>query len=67
MVTEQHMAHLVRRAGFGATGAEVEAATTAGFAGTIDRLITGLQGPDLPSAPSGGAWYWSPSTGATTG
>ena len=35
------LAHLFRRAGFGATSAELDAAVTAGYAATVEQLLTG--------------------------
>jgi uncharacterized protein (DUF1800 family) len=40
------IAHLYRRAGFGATAAELDAGTAAGFSATAAGLIGGLGGPD---------------------
>jgi hypothetical protein len=50
------MGHLFRRAGFGATRDELEAALTKGYEATLDALLDPEQAPDLeediPSAPS---------------
>jgi len=46
MATDRQIVQLVRRAGFGATAAEVEAATAAGYTATVDRLLAGLTAPD---------------------
>ncbi len=40
------VAHLLRRAGFGPTSAEVATATAAGFSATVDRLVSALDAPD---------------------
>jgi uncharacterized protein (DUF1800 family) len=40
------VALLLRRAGFGATGAEIDAATVAGFDATLDTIIASLSGLD---------------------
>ena len=39
------ISHLLRRAGFGASGAEVDAATAAGFDKTLQQLLDGLSAP----------------------
>jgi uncharacterized protein (DUF1800 family) len=44
--TSSVLAHLYRRAGFGATAAELEAAEKAGFDATVDKLLAGLRDPD---------------------
>jgi len=44
--TSSVLGHLYRRAGFGATAAELEAAERAGFDATVDKLLAGLTGPD---------------------
>jgi uncharacterized protein (DUF1800 family) len=44
------VAHLLRRAGFGATSAEVSAATAAGYSATVDRLIGDLSTSDTGAA-----------------
>ena len=41
--------HLLRRAGFGPTAAEVDAASSAGYAATVDRLLD-FSGPDPADA-----------------
>lgn len=40
------IAHLYRRAGFGATAAELEAGAAAGYDATVEALVAGLAGPD---------------------
>jgi uncharacterized protein (DUF1800 family) len=40
------LAHLLRRAGFSAGAAEIDAATSAGLQATLDRLLTPEQQPD---------------------
>ena len=40
------VAHLLRRAGFGATKSEVAAAAAAGYGATVSRLVSGLGGTD---------------------
>lgn len=40
------LAHLLRRAGFGATPAELDAAVRAGYEATVESLLSGLSGPD---------------------
>lgn len=40
------IAHLFRRAGFGASPEEVERATAAGYRATVETLLAGLHGPD---------------------
>ena len=40
------IAHLYRRAGFGATRAEIDAATQAGYDATVDKLLAGLTARD---------------------
>ncbi|HET9690485.1 MAG TPA: DUF1800 domain-containing protein [Acidimicrobiales bacterium] len=40
------IAHLYRRAGFGATAAELDALTPAGYESAVDALVAGLAGPD---------------------
>jgi len=40
------ISHLFRRAGFGASGAEIDAATSAGFDKTLQQLLSGLTAPD---------------------
>ncbi len=40
------LAHLYRRAGFGATQAEIDAAEKIGFDGAVDKLLAGLTEPD---------------------
>ncbi|MGO8721330.1 MAG: hypothetical protein ACLQRM_01095 [Acidimicrobiales bacterium] len=44
--TPSVLAHLYRRAGFGATQAEIEAAEKLGFEGAIAQLIAGLTAKD---------------------
>jgi len=44
--TSSVLAHLYRRAGFGATAAELAAAEKAGFDATVDKLLAGLAGTD---------------------
>ena len=39
MPLRSDLAHLYRRAGFGATPAELDAAVTAGYAATVDALV----------------------------
>lgn len=53
VTTRQAVAHLYRRAGFGASAAELDAATAAGFDATVDRLLAGLTEPDdgRPAVP----------------
>jgi uncharacterized protein (DUF1800 family) len=46
MGTDANVTHLLRRAGLGATGAEVAAASAQGFGATVDQLIAGLGEPD---------------------
>ena len=43
--TRLRIAHLYRRAGFGATADELDAAVSAGYDATVDRLVD-LSGPD---------------------
>ena len=40
------LAHLYRRAGFGASSSELDAAVARGYAKTVDHLIAGLTAPD---------------------
>ncbi len=40
------LAHLYRRAGFGATPAELEAAGKLGFGASVDKLLAGLTEAD---------------------
>jgi uncharacterized protein (DUF1800 family) len=40
------IAHLYRRAGFGARPEELDAAVGRGYSGTVEDLLAGLQGPD---------------------
>ena len=40
------VAHLFRRAGFGATEPQIAAAAAAGYSNTVDQLVGGLGGPD---------------------
>lgn len=55
MTTHHAVVQLLRRAGFGATASEVEEATAAGYATTVDRIIADLAttdtGADGVSAP----------------
>ena len=44
--TRSNIAHLFRRAGFGAHPDEIDVATKAGYAATVDTLLAGLTGPD---------------------
>lgn len=44
--TSSALAHLHRRAGFGATPAEIEVAEKLGFDAVADKLLAGLTGPD---------------------
>ena len=46
MTTHRPVVQLLRRAGFGATEPEVEAATAAGYAATVDRIIADLSAAD---------------------
>jgi uncharacterized protein (DUF1800 family) len=46
MTTHRPVVQLLRRAGFGATAPEVEAATAAGYAATVDRIIADLSAAD---------------------
>ena len=41
------MAHLMRRAGFGATYAEIERRAAVGYAATVEELLSPLEQPDL--------------------
>lgn len=45
--------HLYRRAGFGANGAELDAAMSAGYKNTVEKLLAGLSEPDskTPDVP----------------
>ncbi len=40
------LAHLFRRAGFGARPDELDAAVKAGYRATVEELLAGLGGPD---------------------
>ncbi|MCU1495542.1 MAG: hypothetical protein JWO62_3306 [Acidimicrobiaceae bacterium] len=42
----QAASHLYRRAGFGASAAELDAAVAAGYEATVERLLAGLRQPD---------------------
>ncbi|MGO9961873.1 MAG: DUF1800 domain-containing protein [Acidimicrobiales bacterium] len=44
--TTRALAHLYRRAGFGATPAEIEAAEKIGYEASVDNLLAGLAEPD---------------------
>jgi uncharacterized protein (DUF1800 family) len=44
--TTRALAHLYRRAGFGATPAEIEAAEQIGYEASVDKLLAGLSEPD---------------------
>jgi uncharacterized protein (DUF1800 family) len=44
--TRSNIAHLFRRAGFGARPDEVDRAVTAGYRATVESLLAGLTGPD---------------------
>ena len=44
------LAHLYRRAGFGATPAEIEAAEKIGYEASVDNLLAGLSEPDHAGA-----------------
>ncbi|MGA2804446.1 MAG: DUF1800 domain-containing protein [Acidimicrobiales bacterium] len=44
--TTRALAHLYRRAGFGATPAEIEAAEKIGYEASADKLLAGLSEPD---------------------
>jgi len=48
------VAHLLRRAGFGATAAELDEAAAAGYDATVDRLV------DVGAADAGAAWVAAP-------
>jgi len=41
-----NLAHLYRRAGFGARPDELDAAVAEGYSATVERLLAGLSGPD---------------------
>ena len=41
------MAHLMRRAGFGATYEEIERRTAAGYEATVEELLSPMEQPDL--------------------
>jgi uncharacterized protein (DUF1800 family) len=45
--TASALAHLYRRAGFGATQAEIEAAAKLGFDATVEKLLAGLSEKDV--------------------
>src|SRR6266566_347385 len=47
--TRSQVAHLLRRAGFGATEAELDQYTPLGFAGALDRLLNPEQVDDSPT------------------
>jgi uncharacterized protein (DUF1800 family) len=44
--TRSEIAHLLRRAGFGARPDELDAAVAEGYRATVDSLLAGLTGPD---------------------
>jgi uncharacterized protein (DUF1800 family) len=44
--TRSNIAHLYRRAGFGAHPDEIDRATTAGYQATVESLLAGLRAPD---------------------
>jgi uncharacterized protein (DUF1800 family) len=44
--TRRQLAHLYRRAGFGARPEELDAAVARGYEATVDLLLAGLDGPD---------------------
>jgi len=44
--TRSDIAHLFRRAGFGATSDQLDAAVSAGYKATVESLLTGLTSPD---------------------
>ncbi len=44
--TSATLAHLFRRAGFGATGDQIQAATRAGYTATVQTLLSGVGGAD---------------------
>jgi uncharacterized protein (DUF1800 family) len=43
--------HLLRRGGFGASGAEIDAAATAGYAATVESLFSGAPDPGAAATP----------------
>lgn len=45
--TRSNIAHLYRRAGFGATPTELDQGAARGYAATVEMLLAGLHGPDL--------------------
>jgi len=51
--TTRALAHLYRRAGFGATPAEIEAAEKIGYEATVDKLLAGLSEPDRAGSALG--------------
>ncbi len=53
-VTRGDIAHLLRRAGFGPSAAEIDAATAAGYAATVDRVLdfSGADPADASRAPT---------------
>ena len=51
--TSSTLAHLFRRAGFGATPAEIEAAEKLGFEATVDKLVAGLTEVDAAGSALG--------------
>ena len=46
MDTDSAVAQLLRRTGFGATASELDSASAAGYAATVDRIIADLSAPD---------------------
>jgi uncharacterized protein (DUF1800 family) len=48
--TSSALAHLYRRAGFGATQTELQAATTLGFDAAVDKLLAGLTEKDAAAS-----------------
>lgn len=51
--TSSTLAHLFRRAGFGVTPAEIEAAEKLGFEATVDKLVAGLTEVDAAGSALG--------------
>ncbi len=60
MVSQTVIAHLLRRAGFGPTSAEVAAAAQAGYSSAVDSLIAGLSAPDPPAGSAPPPTFSSP-------
>jgi uncharacterized protein (DUF1800 family) len=52
MAVDALLAHLYRRAGFGATRAELADGAARGYAGSVDHLIEGLTRPETSAAAS---------------